>query len=79
MAKVKKVAIKAKKPVGRLSPRSPGNKISRRVSAARDQRLSPLPLMQLATAFWAFGTLAAAVELDLFSKISGAGTMPASS
>jgi len=74
MAKVKKVAIKAEKAVGGVLPRSPGKKISRSVSAARDRSLSPLPLMQLATAFWAFGTLAAAVELDLFSKISNAGT-----
>ena len=74
MAKVKKVARKAAKPVGRVSPRAPGKKVPSHVSAAREQRLSPAPLMQLATAFWAFGTLAAAVELDLFSKISGAGT-----
>jgi hypothetical protein len=74
MAKAKKVARKAAKPVGRVSPRTPGKKTPRHVSAAREQRLSPAPLMQLATAFWAFGTLAAAVELDLFSKISGAGT-----
>ena len=74
MAKVKKVARKAAKPVGGVSPRAPGKKVPRRVSAAREERLSPVPLMQLATAFWAFGTLAAAVELDLFSKISGAGT-----
>jgi len=74
MAKAKKVARKVANPVGRVSPRAPRKKVLRRVSAARKQRLSPVPLMQLATAFWAFGTLAAAVELDLFSKISGAGT-----
>lgn len=40
-----------------------------------DQALSPVPLMQLATGFWAFKTLAAAHELDLFSRLSGtAGT-----
>ncbi|HEX5203091.1 MAG TPA: methyltransferase [Actinoplanes sp.] len=33
--------------------------------------LSPVPLMQLATGFWAFKTLAAAHELDLFSRLSG--------
>jgi 3-hydroxy-5-methyl-1-naphthoate 3-O-methyltransferase len=33
--------------------------------------LTPMPLMQLATAFWAFKTLAAAVELDIFSRLSG--------
>ena len=74
MAKVKKVARKAAKPVGRVSPCAPGKKVPSHASASREQRLSPAPLMQLATAFWAFGTLAAAVELDLFSKISGAGT-----
>jgi ubiquinone/menaquinone biosynthesis C-methylase UbiE len=75
MGKVKKVARKVAKPVGGVSPSAhPRKKVPRRVSAPREQRLSPAPLMQLATAFWAFGTLAAAVELDLFSKISGAGT-----
>ena len=40
-----------------------------------DSALSPIPLMQLATGFWAFKTLAAAHELDLFSRLSGtAGT-----
>jgi 3-hydroxy-5-methyl-1-naphthoate 3-O-methyltransferase len=40
-----------------------------------DEALSPVPLMQLATGFWAFKTLAAAHELDLFSRLSGtAGT-----
>jgi 3-hydroxy-5-methyl-1-naphthoate 3-O-methyltransferase len=37
--------------------------------------LSPMPLMQLATGFWASKTLASAHELDLFSGLSGsAGT-----
>src|SRR3712207_4976993 len=37
--------------------------------------LTPSPLMQLSTAFWAFKTLAAAVELDIFGRLSGgAGT-----
>ncbi len=36
--------------------------------------LTPIPLMQLATAFWAFKTLAAANELDLFTRIAGSGT-----
>lgn len=39
------------------------------------RELSPIPLMQLATGFWAFKTLASAHELDLFSRLSGtAGT-----
>ena len=36
-----------------------------------ERDLSPIPLMQLATGFWAFKTLAAAHELDLFSRLSG--------
>ncbi|TQN28298.1 methyltransferase family protein [Haloactinospora alba] len=32
---------------------------------------SPMPLMQLATSFWSFKTLAAAHELGLFSHLSG--------
>lgn len=32
---------------------------------------SPVPLMQLSTGFWAFKTLAAAHELDLFGLLSG--------
>jgi predicted O-methyltransferase YrrM len=34
-------------------------------------RLSPAPLMQLTTGFWAFKTLAAAHDLDLFTRLSG--------
>lgn len=33
--------------------------------------LSPIPLMQIATGFWASKTLAAAEELDLFTRLSG--------
>ena len=45
------------------------------MTADIDRVLSPVPLMQLATGFWAFKTLAAAHELDLFSRLSGtAGT-----
>ena len=33
--------------------------------------LTPVPLMQLSTAFWAFKTLTAAVELDVFSRVAG--------
>ena len=40
-----------------------------------EQALSPIPLMRLSTGFWAFKTLAAAHELDMFSRLSGtAGT-----
>ena len=33
--------------------------------------VSPLPLMQLSTGFWAFKTLAAAHELEVFTRLSG--------
>ena len=32
--------------------------------------VSPIPLMQMATAFWAFKTLATAVDMDLFTHLS---------
>ena len=41
------------------------------LTADTDRALSPVPLMQLTTGFWAFKTLAAAHELDLFSRLSG--------
>ena len=48
-----------------------------RPAAEIEPSVSPIPLMQLATAFWAFKTLAAASELDIFTRISGtAGTTP---
>ncbi len=40
-------------------------------STDADPVLSPVPLMQLATGFWASKTLAAAHELELFSRLSG--------
>lgn len=36
----------------------------------KDNTPSVLPLMELATSFWAFKTLASAVELDLFGQLS---------
>ena len=39
--------------------------------AANRSDLSPIPLMQLSTGFWAFKTLAAADELGLFTRLSG--------
>lgn len=33
--------------------------------------LTPVPLMQISTGFWAFKTLAAANELDLFTRLAG--------
>ena len=39
--------------------------------AEQPRALSPLALMQLSTAFWGFKTLAAAHELDLFTRFSG--------
>src|SRR5437667_12085690 len=32
--------------------------------------ITPIPLMQLATAFWGFKTLATAVDMDLFTHLS---------
>jgi 3-hydroxy-5-methyl-1-naphthoate 3-O-methyltransferase len=45
--------------------------------AIRQQEVivSPLPLMQLSTGFWAFKTLAAAHDLDVFSRLSANGGM----
>src|SRR5829696_7269356 len=37
--------------------------------------LSPIPLMQIATGFWASKTLAAANELNLFTRLSGTAGM----
>lgn len=33
--------------------------------------VSPVPLMELASSFWAFKALAAAHELDIFTRLSG--------
>src|SRR2546421_11795405 len=44
--------------------------------SANEQRtnvLTTAPLQRLAVGFWASNTLAAAVELDLFTKLSGRG------
>jgi len=40
---------------------------------AAEAELTPLPLMELATSFWAYKTFAAAVELDLFTYLSHHG------
>jgi SAM-dependent methyltransferase len=37
--------------------------------------LTPTPLMRLVTGYWSFKTLAAAVELDLFSRLAGGRTV----
>lgn len=42
-----------------------------------DRVLSPVPLMELATGFWASKTLAAAHELDVFSRLSGTAGLTA--
>ena len=39
--------------------------------AEHAEALTPVPLMQIATGFWAFKTLAAAHELDLFTRLAG--------
>ena len=42
-----------------------------RRTTRRLKKVTPVPLMQLISGFWASKTLAAAVELDLFTKLSG--------
>ena len=41
----------------------------------QQQTVSPVPLMQLSTGFWAFKTLASAHDLDLFTRLSATGGM----
>ncbi|HYH01295.1 MAG TPA: methyltransferase [Terriglobales bacterium] len=36
----------------------------------QDPAITPIPLMQLSTAFWAFKTLSTAVDMDLFTRLS---------
>jgi hypothetical protein len=54
-----------------VAPPTCAGHATERVTADTDRELSPVPLMQLATGFWTFKTLAAAHELDLFSRLSG--------
>ena len=35
-----------------------------------DSAITPIPLMELSTAFWAFKTLASAVDMDLFTRLA---------
>jgi hypothetical protein len=57
--------------------RQPGSISGRTTLRAVDQKTttpelpSAVPLMALSTGFWAFKTLAAAHELDLFSRLAG--------
>jgi predicted O-methyltransferase YrrM len=44
------------------------------VVAAPPELPSPAPLMALSTGFWAFKAMAAAHELDLFSRLAGGGS-----
>lgn len=37
--------------------------------------LTPTPLMELVTGFWSFKTFAAAIELDLFTRLAGGRTL----
>jgi len=41
------------------------------MSTVTPDTLTPVPLMQISTGFWAFKTLAAANELDLFTRLAG--------
>ena len=57
---------------------APAIEVRSGAAEAEAQPPSPVPLMALSTAFWAFKTLAAAHELDLFGRLSGgAGTTAA--
>ena len=48
------------------------------MSTTQDPKsLTPVPLMQISTGFWAFKTLAAANELDLFTRLAGGAEMTA--
>jgi hypothetical protein len=47
-------------------------------AAVEENLPSPVPLMALSTAFWAFKTLAAAHELGLFDRLAGGRSMTAS-
>src|ERR1041384_2300672 len=38
--------------------------------------ITPIPLMQLATAFWGFKTLATAIDMDLFTRFSTSPMTP---
>lgn len=49
------------------------SKKSHKGTKSQTLKLTPIPLMQIISGFWVSKTLAAAVELDLFSKISGKG------
>jgi hypothetical protein len=51
----------------------PANYANVQPIAATPELPSAVPLMALSTGFWAFKTLAAAHELDLFSHLSGSG------
>ena len=49
------------------------SKKGRRETKGQSKKLTPIPLMQIISGFWASKTLAAAVDLDLFTKLSGKG------
>jgi hypothetical protein len=44
-----------------------------RHTTKRSKNLTPVPLMQMISGFWVSKTLAAAVDLDLFTNLSGRG------
>lgn len=60
----------------RLSPKAlPATHRNADPNAAAPEPPSAVPLMALSTGFWAFKTLAAAHELDLFSRLAGGADM----
>jgi 3-hydroxy-5-methyl-1-naphthoate 3-O-methyltransferase len=55
----------------------PKLRIVAQAAATEPELPSPLPLMALSTGFWAFKTVAAAHELDLFSRLAGGASTTA--
>jgi len=43
-----------------------------------ETNITPIPLMQLATAFWAFKTLSTAIDMDLFTRLETSPMNPPS-
>ncbi len=46
---------------------------SRRVTKSKSKKLTPITLMQMISGFWVSKALASAIDLDLFTKLSGRG------
>ncbi|MGH7800593.1 MAG: methyltransferase family protein [Thermodesulfobacteriota bacterium] len=46
---------------------------ARHIKRRRSKKITPIPIMQMISGFWASKTLASAVELELFTNLSGRG------